>query len=103
METMTKSRHIPQTDSIEALAAFWQSHDVTDFEDELEEVNAPVFERLASATIQIELPVKEFAAIQRIAQEQHLDYSELIRDWVLEKLYYAEMMRRVIKDFQMQA
>jgi hypothetical protein len=73
---------------------------VTDYEDELEAVNEPVFERLASATIQIELPAKELAAIQRIAQEQHLEYRELIRGWVLEKLYYAEMMRRVIKDFQ---
>src|SRR5262245_40890266 len=100
METMTKPQGILQTDSIEALAAFGDTHDVTDFEDDLEEVSEPVFERVASATIQIELPAKEFEAIQRIAQEQHLDYTGLIRDWVLEKLYYAEMMRRVIKDFQ---
>jgi hypothetical protein len=29
---------IPQTDSIEELARFWDAHDLTDFEDELEEV-----------------------------------------------------------------
>src|SRR5712692_4223277 len=29
---------IPKTDSIQELAMFWQRHDVTDFEDELEEV-----------------------------------------------------------------
>ena len=35
---------IPQTDSIEELARFWDTHDLTDFEDELEEVTEPVFE-----------------------------------------------------------
>ncbi len=102
METMTKLKSIPQTDSMEALAAFWDSHDVTDFEDILEEVTEPVFERLTSTTIRIELPEKELEAIKRIAQEQSMDYSGLIRNWVLEKLYYAEVMRRVIKEFQTQ-
>jgi hypothetical protein len=35
----------PTTDSIQELAAFWQQHDVTDFEDELKEVAQPVFQR----------------------------------------------------------
>ena len=34
---------IPKTDSIEELARFWDSHDLTDYEKELEEVSAPVF------------------------------------------------------------
>lgn len=36
---------IPETDSIEALAEFWDTHDVTDLEDDLEEVNVRVFVR----------------------------------------------------------
>ena len=35
---------IPQTDSIEELAQFYDTHDSTDFEDELGEVSEPVFE-----------------------------------------------------------
>lgn len=35
---------IPKTDSIAELAKFWDPHDLTDFEDQLEEVTAPVFE-----------------------------------------------------------
>jgi hypothetical protein len=38
---------MPQTDSIQELARFWDTHDLTDFEDELEEVTEPVFEREA--------------------------------------------------------
>ena len=33
---MIKQASIPQTDSIEELAKFWDTHDVTDFEDALE-------------------------------------------------------------------
>jgi len=34
----------PPTDSIEELARFWDSHEVTEFEDQLEEVSEQVFE-----------------------------------------------------------
>ena len=36
---------IPHADSVEELARFWQTHDLTDFEDKLEEVTEPVFVR----------------------------------------------------------
>ena len=41
---MKKSK-LPRTDSIQELAEFWDTHDVTDFDEELEEVAAPVFVR----------------------------------------------------------
>ena len=93
---------IPQTDSIEELAKFWDTHDVTDFEDELEEMTEPVFAR-RGATVVIELPAKEFEALQRLAQEERVDYATLVRTWVLEKLYYAEMIRRARQEFQTSA
>jgi protein tyrosine phosphatase (PTP) superfamily phosphohydrolase (DUF442 family) len=39
---------LPTTDSIEVLARFWDTRDVTDFEDELEEVEGSVFERAST-------------------------------------------------------
>lgn len=39
---MTTSK-LPKTDSIQELAKFWDAHDLADFEDEMEEVTAPVF------------------------------------------------------------
>ena len=38
-----KRTNIPQTDSIQELAHFWDTHDVTDFENELEEVERTCF------------------------------------------------------------
>lgn len=39
------SSRLPQTDSIQELASFWDTHDVTEFENELEEVGEQVFQR----------------------------------------------------------
>ncbi len=41
---MMNANKIPQTDSIRELAEFWDTHDLTDLEAELEEVTEPVFE-----------------------------------------------------------
>ena len=38
-----KQQRVPQTDSIQELAHFWDTHDLTDFEDDLEEVTESVF------------------------------------------------------------
>ncbi len=37
--------HLPRTDSIAELVHFWDKHELTDFEDELEEIAEPVFVR----------------------------------------------------------
>ena len=63
------SRKIPQTDSIEELARFWDTHDLTDFEDQLEEVTEPVFERI---TVRVHLQPKEFEAVKEIANPRGL-------------------------------
>ena len=44
LEGIMKSPKLPQTDSIQELADFWDTHDLADFEEELEEVAEPVFE-----------------------------------------------------------
>jgi predicted DNA binding CopG/RHH family protein len=78
------SPKIPQTDSIEELARFWDTHDLTDFEDELEEVTEPVFER--SAVVKIRLQPQEIEAVKEIAKNKGIDSAELIRGWILEKI-----------------
>lgn len=40
-----KTQKLPQTDSVKELARFWDTHDLTDFEEQLEEVSETVFER----------------------------------------------------------
>ena len=75
---------IPQTDSIQELAQFWDAHDLTDFQDELEEVTEPVFER--RAVLKIPLQPEEMQAVKEIAESQGVASADLIRQWVLEKI-----------------
>jgi hypothetical protein len=76
---------IPRTDSIQELATFWQNHDVTDFEDELEEVHEVVFER-EQVVVGVPLTADEHEAIRRAAAVRGLDKAELIHQWVKERL-----------------
>jgi predicted DNA binding CopG/RHH family protein len=81
---MRSEQKIPKTDSIEALARFWDKHDLTDFEDELEEVSEPVFKRGTAVTIHLQ--PQEAEAIKEIAASKGLHDTDLIHQWVREKL-----------------
>ena len=85
MEKPMTVPRIPQTDSIQELAEFWDTHDLTDFEDELEEVTEPVFER--EPVVQIRLHSAEVKEIKAIANSKGVAYVDLIREWVLEKIH----------------
>lgn len=81
---MSKPR-LPSTDSIQELARFWDDHDLTDFEDDLEEVTEPVFERESAITLHLES--SEAEAVREMAKSKGVADSELIREWVLEKIH----------------
>lgn len=83
---MTKQQ-LPRTEHIQELARFWDSHDLTEFEDQLEEVTEPVFER--DAVVQIQLQTKDMDAIKAAAKATGMDYADLIREWVLENVQTA--------------
>ncbi len=80
-----KTQHLPKTDSIQELAQFWDTHDLTDFEDELEEVVEPVFE--PATVIALNLESDEAQAVRRIAEAKGIADAELIRGWVREKIH----------------
>jgi hypothetical protein len=80
---------IPKTDSIEELARFWDTHDLTDFENELEEVTESVFERMNEMTIHVQLHPEEVELVKKLAAAKGLSDGALIRTWVLEKLHAA--------------
>ena len=81
---MSTSR-LPQTDSIQELANFWDTHDVTEFENELEDVGERVFERDTDITVHLETDTVK--AVRELAQLRGVPDAELIREWVLEKIH----------------
>jgi len=80
---MKKSK-LPRTDSIQKLAEFWDTHDLTAFEDELEDVAEPFFVR--GTAIKVPLESREVAAVEQMAQAKGVSREELIRAWVMQKL-----------------
>ena len=79
------TKRLPQTDSIHELAHFWDTHDVTEFEDELEEVGERVFQRRTDITVQLETADAE--VLREMAKSRGLREAELIREWVLERIH----------------
>jgi len=75
---------VPQTDSIQELAHFWDTHDLTDFEDELEVVDEPIFE--PRSELSIPLKSKELKALNALAKLHDTSPANLIRQWVLERI-----------------
>lgn len=78
------TEHLPKTDSIEELAKFWDSHDLTDFDDELEEVSENVFERDATFTVHLERDKAD--AVRQMAESKGFPAAKLIQLWVDEKI-----------------
>ena len=79
------NQRIPQSDSIQELASFWDAHDVTDFADELEDVRDAVFERDTDITVHLE--TGDAQAVREIAKSRGVQESELIREWVHERIH----------------
>ena len=78
-------RKLPQSDSIQELARFSDSHDLADFEHELEKVAEPAFER--ATRVIVRLSPDELESIKEIARARGLDYTDLIHEWVAEKVH----------------
>ena len=89
MEKPMNTPKIPPTDSLAELARFWDTHDLTDFEDALEEVHESVFERRAEEAVTIRLPTAEVDAVKRLAKAKGVGHTALIQEWVREKLQHA--------------
>ena len=63
---------------------FWDTHDLTDFKAQLEEVAEPVFMR--GTAIKVPLESHDVEAVEQMARAKGVSREELIRAWVLQKL-----------------
>jgi hypothetical protein len=74
-------------DSIKELVAFFDTHDMTDYEDEFETVEEPGSD--AGDKITVELPASEAETVRELAKSKGLTETELVREWVLERIHAA--------------
>jgi len=85
MEIIMSKSKIPTTDSIEQLAQFWDKHDITDYEDELEEVKELVFEQ--ETILKINLQSHEIEAIKKLAASKGLSCDQLVHQWIVQHIH----------------
>lgn len=78
---------LPKTDSIAEFASFWDAHDLTDFEEELEEFAEPVFVRGKGTSLSIDLKPTEAKHLKEIARSKGVKETTVLRRWILERLH----------------
>ena len=81
-----RRRKIPNTDSVEELARFWDAHDLTDFEEDLVEMKEPVFVRSKGASLRIVLQPTEARYLRKIARSKGVKETTVVRQWIREGL-----------------
>ena len=79
MAKTIKKQRLPNTDSIEELARFWDTHDLTDFEEDLEEAAEPVFVRAKGTSLSIDLQPTEAQHLRRIARSKGVNETTVLR------------------------
>jgi hypothetical protein len=83
---------VPEFKTIKEEAAFWDTHDVTDYLGELELVTGAYLpqadERKTVMTIRIAPSLKE--KIEQVARSYDISTSSLVRMWIVDKLRSLE-------------
>ena len=80
---------IPEFRSREEEAAFWDTHDFTEFEDELEEITYHQFvPAYVKNSVTAQLDQATLAGLAERAFAQEIGVSTLIRKWILKRLQY---------------
>ena len=76
--------HETLEDRARILRRVLKGDDLTDFEEQLEEVTEPVFER--DKIVEVRLPTRDAETVEDMARSQGINPAELIRSWVMEKV-----------------
>ncbi len=62
-------------------------YDLTDFEDQLEEVQEPVFKH--KPAIKVQRQPKEIEEVKKIAKSKGIGYNVIIREWIPGKVHVS--------------
>ncbi|MCL4301571.1 MAG: BrnA antitoxin family protein [Anaerolineae bacterium] len=79
---------LPQFDTLDELVEFWETHDFTDYLDEVEEVDLGPLP-IESTVLRIPLEAEPLAKLAQLAAEQGLTPTRLVRSWIEERLKQA--------------
>ncbi len=82
-----KKSRIPDFETVEEEAEFWDTHSFEEFEDELEEVTDVRFVvRRQTEGVTVRFDPQTLARLKKIAQAKGVGPSTLLRMWALERM-----------------
>ncbi len=76
---------LPEFQSHEEMAEFWDTHDFTDYMDEFKPIKVRFAKKLSEG-LHIRLDPESSAELQTLAQERGVGPSTLARMWILEQI-----------------
>jgi len=87
-----EKKNIPEFKTIKEEAAFWDTHDVTDYLEEIDLVSGTYLpqadERKTVMTIRIAPSLKE--KVEQVARSYDISTSSLVRMWIVDRLRSLE-------------
>jgi hypothetical protein len=86
MNQSSTYERIPQFETLEEEAAFWDTHDTTEFEDEFESVEATFAQPLLRRGLTVPLNAQAIELLGRLATKQKTDPADLARLWIMDRL-----------------
>ena len=81
------TKNIPQFKSIQEEAKFWDTHNITDYWDDMEKVDLefiPLQKKEDSVTIRLEPMLKK--RLEQIAKKSRVSLSTIARLWLIDRL-----------------
>jgi predicted DNA binding CopG/RHH family protein len=88
-QTKHKKSRIPEFSSVEEEATWWETHNLADYQDEFEIVEAK-FAKNLSHGLTIRLDPEILAKVRTLAKQKGIGPTTLIRMWILEDLEKLE-------------
>jgi predicted amino acid dehydrogenase len=76
---------LPQFETLDELVEFWETHDFTDYIDEMEEVSLASL-KAETTLLQIPLDPEQLAELERLAIRRGLTVNRLARGWIEDRL-----------------
>ena len=81
-----RQSRIPEFASRAEEAEFWDTHDATDYWDELKPVDVRFAKNVSGGIISVRLDLETLQQLRALAEEKRIGSTELVRTWILEGL-----------------
>ena len=79
-----KGEKLPEFKSVDEEVEFWENHDVTDFLDELEDLDDVEYKQGKDRVVSVRLPQGLVDKLKTYARSQEIPYTTLIRRWIID-------------------